>query len=110
MSHSAAVLARQQETLRRLRAKEQHRQRIEEKVRAEAQRIQSFDRTVKYKRQNQARKWARWLEAYRRWFEALPEELRFTLRIQALDWWDGPNPQPRSSWRRIERFANLEIY
>ena len=100
MRHSAAVLARQQETLRRLLGKEALRILEEEAVRRA---FRSVDQSLKRGRYERNRKRARRRAAEQRWLESLPEELRFTLHVHSLDWWDGPNPQPRSAWSKINR-------
>ena len=105
--HGATILARRQDILACLQEKEARREQAE---REENRRLVLFERALRQKRYEQARTWKRRARAHQRWLESLPEELRFTLHIQRLGWWDGPNPQPRSSWRRIERFGRLETY
>jgi uncharacterized small protein (DUF1192 family) len=104
MCHSAAVVAQQHETLRRLLGKEALRLLSDEVERRDALSLKEALARSRYERK---RKRARRRAAHQRWLESLPEEIRFTLRIHGLNWWDGPSPQPRSVWPRINRMVSM---
>ena len=101
------VAARRQECLRKLWVKEYTRQLYEEELLV---RNPAFERLRKRLLCNQRRRTERRKRAQQKLIAALPEEIRFTLHIQSLDWWDGPNPQPRSAWSTINRMKPFGAY